>query len=87
MTSDELLQIFEENENEYGEDRNLLKGLNYLNNLIPSNYLIDGADHDVVYLNVNLDDLAEVATKEDIVQLLRYGIIWSDEYDCLYLNV
>lgn len=59
-------------------------GLLMLAALLPgARYGIAGADHDVIYLEADVDKLAKVATPEIIRDLVRCGIVWSDEYDSL----
>lgn len=45
--------------------------------------LISGADHDIVYLST-IEDIAEKATEEDIMDLRRLGVFYYDEI-CLAL--
>ena len=55
-----------------------------LDRLIPKNsVMIDGAQHDVFYLNVAPEELGEVATEEDILDLIRCGVHYDDETDSL----
>ena len=56
-----------------------------LQNLCPSNNMIAGSDHDIVYLDTRVEDLNEVATEEDIITLLRCGVFLSSESDCLVM--
>ncbi len=59
-----------------------------LDKLIPGDEdIIEGAAHDVIFLNVNLEDLAKVATEEDIIYLSRCGVFASSEYDGLCMFV
>lgn len=41
--------------------------------------IIEGAMSDVVWLSVNVDKLAEVATEEDILYLYRCGVRLGDD--------
>lgn len=47
--------------------------------------IISGAEHDEFFLDVNLEELAKIATEEDVKNLLRCGVIVS-EYDCLRMS-
>jgi len=44
--------------------------------------MVDGAEHDEIFLDVELGDLAKVVTEEQVVELVRCGVRIS-EYDCL----
>ena len=60
----------------------------FLDKLVPGKGdMVSGADHDIIFLDVEEDDLAKVATKEDILQLVRSGVFWSDEHDCIAMFV
>ncbi len=54
-----------------------------LDKLVPSGSddIVGGAGHDVIWLDTNIDKLAEVATEEDILYLHRCGVRLGD--DCL----
>lgn len=41
--------------------------------------LVSGADHDVIYLGTNLDELAQTASQEDITTLVRCGVRYSSD--------
>ena len=41
--------------------------------------IVSGADHDEIYLETDVDDLAKVATEEDITTLLRCGVRLDDD--------
>jgi hypothetical protein len=45
--------------------------------------LIGCAEHDIIYLDVDLDKLCENITEEQIVELRRCGIMYDDDNDCL----
>jgi hypothetical protein len=49
--------------------------------------MISGSAHDVIYLAPDFEDLAEVLTEDDIVYLLRCGVLCSTEFECLYMHV
>lgn len=58
-----------------------------LDKLLPGdNDIIYGAQHDIVFIGVNTDKLAEVATEEDIIYLLRCGVCYDDESRDLYMD-
>lgn len=41
--------------------------------------IIEAASHDVVWLSINVEKLAEVATEEDILYLYRCGVRLGDD--------
>ncbi len=49
--------------------------------------MIGAAEHDEIYLSVDVDQLAEVITEDDVITLLRCGIRYDEEYDCLAMFV
>ena len=42
--------------------------------------MISDASHDQIYLEVDCEELAKVATEEDIITLIRCGVILSEDY-------
>lgn len=44
--------------------------------------IIDGADHDIIYLNINKEKLME-ASDEIIHDIIVYGGFYSEEYDAI----
>ncbi len=59
-----------------------------LDQLVPGHRdIVAAAEHDEIYLDVEADELAAVATQDDIVYLHRCGVRWSTEADCLSMFV
>ena len=59
-----------------------------LDQLVPQSIdMIAGADHDVIYLEVEPSQLEKVATDDHILDLYRCGVHFSTEYDCLVMFV
>jgi hypothetical protein len=59
-----------------------------LNELVPSDTdIISAAEHDEIFLNVNLDDLVKVITEDQVHDLVCCGVRYSDEYDSLCMFV
>jgi hypothetical protein len=60
-----------------------------LDKLVPSgsDAIVQGADHDVIWLDTNIDKLAKVATEEDILYLYRCGVCLNTDVDCLEMCV
>ena len=55
-----------------------------LNELCPGERdIINGAEHDVYFLDIGVDELTEKATDDQLIELHRCGITYLTEYDCL----
>lgn len=51
-----------------------------LEKLVPSDVrIVAAAEHDQIYLEVSPDALADVATLDDILYLVRCGVLCNDE--------
>ena len=61
-----------------------LTAFTLLNRLVPGAHrMISGAEHDQIWLDVDLDELAKVASEDDIITLIRCGVWLDDEDECL----
>lgn len=90
-----LEEIFKKHIKEYLEFKRVENKLNsrkdlhafiLLNDLLPSDGdMVSAAAHDQIWLSVGLDELAEVATEAQIIDLIRCGIRLDD--DCLTMWV
>ena len=49
--------------------------------------LISSAEHDVIYLNTDPEQLNEAASDNDILYLVRCGVRYDEDYDCLAMFV
>jgi hypothetical protein len=59
-----------------------------IDKLVPdSGDIISGAEHDVIYLSVDIDDIEDTATEDDVLYLTRCGVLLNNEYDCLMMFV
>lgn len=61
-----------------------------LNRLVPTvgnGDIISGADHDIIYLNVDLDKLAEVVKPEEVLELVRCGVWYNTDCESLSMWV
>jgi len=55
-----------------------------LDKIIPGNSdIVGAAEHDEIYLGVDCEVLSEIATEDDILYLVRCGVIYNEEYDSL----
>lgn len=48
--------------------------------------IIQAAEHEIIYLSIDLDNIAETITKEEIISLAKAGVHFS-ESDGLYMFV
>lgn len=65
-----------------------LCALFFLDRLVPAEgpgKLIHAARHDVFYLDVDMEKFAQVATEDDVIFLLRLGVGYDNEYNCLQM--
>lgn len=59
-----------------------------LDKLLPAtNDMVCSAEHDKIWLSVDVEDLAKVATEENILDLVRSGVIWEEDFDSLAMFV
>lgn len=80
--SDEYLE-FEKIENPMHHRKDVCAFL-LMDKLIPSNKtILSAAWHDEVAFSIDIDELSKVATEEDILTLVRCGVRYSKEYECL----
>lgn len=45
--------------------------------------MVEGAEHDKIYLNADCDQLAKIATEEDVLTLVRCGVFFDSATDGL----
>jgi hypothetical protein len=94
MTTDQLTELFTKHADEFlkferveskTSNRADLHAFNLLDKLVPGECdIICAAEHDEFWLEVAPEDLAKAATTEEqIVELIRCGVRYDSEYDCL----
>lgn len=78
MERKRLEEIIKNTEAEYtkGID-NAYEGLRILAQY--SHYVLQGAEHDIIY-SINVEDIIDIITEEDAIQLAKYG--WFIDCDC-----
>lgn len=55
-----------------------------LDTLLPGNQdIISASEHDEIYLNIDINELAKVATEQDILTLVRCGVRYDSGLNCL----
>ena len=99
MTTRQMFKLAEKHEEEYlkferiPKERRLslrpdLNAFLLLDRYTPANQdIVGAAEHDEIWLNIDLDDLAGVITEEDIVTLLRCGVRFDGDTDSLAIFV
>ncbi len=45
--------------------------------------MINSVEHDKLYLDIDCEKLAEIISENDIIYLIRCGIIYDEQYQCL----
>jgi len=65
-----------------------LHAFNLIDRLVPGKGdIVSAAEHDEIWLDVSPEDLAKVATEEQIIELIRCGVRYDRETDSLALFV
>ena len=93
MTTDQLRDLFEKHDEEFlkfnlagrtGTNRPDLAAFILLDQLCPATIDIVGcAEHDEIYLNIEVEELAKVITEEQVIELIRCGVMYDDQHDSL----
>lgn len=88
----DLTEIFNKYDDEYLEfekvenklsSRSDLHAFILLDRLVPGHHdIVSDATHDEIYLDTDIEELAKVATEEDILTLIRCGVRLFDG-ECL----
>jgi len=94
MNIEELFEKYEDEFLNYRVDPSLEKIrkdftiFKMLNDKFPSHKdLISGSGHEEIFLDVDPKELLSVFTEEEIVKMIRCGLRFSSEYDCLCMYV
>lgn len=98
MTTEELAELFEKHNDEYikfervenkRHSRPDLHAFLLLDELCPSENdsdMVAAAEHDEIYLDVDVEDLAVVVSEDQVIELTRCGVRYSDEYGlCMFV--
>jgi len=51
------------------------------------NRIISGIEYEEYFLSVDCDELAKRITRDQVIELTRCGVRYSDNYDCLAMFV
>jgi len=54
-----------------------------LNELVPTDRMIESAEHDKIWLSVNIEALSKVITSEQIRELSICGVFYDDDIELL----
>jgi hypothetical protein len=97
MTVEELAEVFERHEEEFLKFNRIeqprsrrpdLHAFLLLDALVPgATDMVSAAEHDEIWLDVDTEALAAVVTEEQVRDLVRCGVRWDAEFDCLALFV
>lgn len=95
MSTDELIQLFEKHEKEFLQFENIQNKLSnrsdlhafiVLDKLVPGTCdIVSGAGHDQIWIDVTPDQLAAVATEEQVIDLIRCGLRYNGDEDALVM--
>jgi hypothetical protein len=91
LEHDEIISLFDEtytkNFKDIEKPLHRLPDVNLLlmlSNFFPTKtFLIGGSSHEVIYLNIDLDDLT-ILSKNDILDLIRSGLVYGSDDDVFY---
>lgn len=97
MDSEELQAMFEKHNDEYVKfdrvqkkvsNRMDLHAFMLLDMILPGSCdMVAAAEHDMIYLDVEIAELAEVITEEQVIELVRCGVNCNLENDGLTMFV
>jgi hypothetical protein len=92
-----LKEIFEKFDDEYGKFDKVenkknshpdLHAFILLDKLVPAEKesdIISASENDEFFIDVDIEKLEQVATEENILELVRCGVIYDKEFDCLLM--
>lgn len=90
---EEYIHDFFEEDDEYLRDKNIPNPLNsdrYINAMLMiqpycEHSVIQGSDHDIIYLGIDMIKLAQAVDDEFLTNLHRSGVSYSQEHDCFIM--
>jgi|ERR1700722_1029659 len=96
MTLEEMEALWRKHDDEFGKfsiiqnklaSRKDLHALIVLDKILPhkegGDDIISAAEHDQFWLAIDVNELAEVITEEQIIELIRCGVFYDSEVDVL----
>lgn len=95
MTTKEMIELFDQNtlnsvdiEDGDPSQRTDMCALMMLDRLLPNGTnIVESADHDKIYLGIDIDELAEIITESDVIYLARRGVHVDEDHDSLAMSV
>jgi hypothetical protein len=94
MKQEELHQFFEDHDDEFLKfdrienklsNRPDLHAFLLLDKMVPGDSdMVSNAEHDEIFLETDVRELLKVATEADLINIHRCGILYNEEYECLY---
>jgi hypothetical protein len=92
-----ITELFEKHDKEFlyfdrvenkTSNRKDLHAFNLLDRLVPGSWdIVEDAQHDEIFLSVTVEELEEVATESDIIELIRCGVMYYESNDSLSMFV
>jgi hypothetical protein len=91
----DIKEFFDAHDDEYGKDDRIrperrlnrrpdLNAFLLLDRLVPGTHdMVDGAEHDQISLYTDCWELSNVASEEDLLDLIRCGVMYDEEADSL----
>jgi len=86
---DDLRNLFDKHSDEFYEfnkiknklsERSDLHAILLLDQLLPgSNRIISAAEHDLVYLGIDVEEFCKVATEDHLIELIRCGLLYQQD--------
>lgn len=49
--------------------------------------MISAAEHGIIYLDINIKKLGEIITDDQVLYLVRCGVMYDDAFECLSMFV
>lgn len=88
----QIAELFEKHNNQFlkSEARRCDDQFTIISNMrrvCRDNALIDSSHHDMITFGVDIYDFMEEFTESEIVEMIRCGLIYNDEWECLGLYV
>jgi hypothetical protein len=95
MSEDEMESLFNDDEGEFLKFDRIEQKLSnrpdihaflLLDSLVPRDRdMVSAAEHDEIWLDVEPEELAKVATREQVIDLIRCGVRFDAGYLCMFV--
>ena len=98
MNTEQLKELFKTHNDEYGQFERVQNPVHVRPDLCafltldrlcpaPGRDMVTATGHDELFLGIDVEALARVATEDDIILLIRCGVSFDASYDCLAMFV